>query len=133
MKRFTAFAAAGLLVLGLAAAAEASDRRGWYGKHRPVPQVSAVWSTPGFAFGFTLPGAWYPPRRAYRPPRKMWVSGYWERTRVWVPGRYERLDGPRDRHRHERYGRHERHERQDRRERQYSRWDRKRYGKHRYR
>jgi len=139
MKKFTAFVAAGLLVVGLAAAAEASGRRGGYGGHHPEPQVSAVWSTPGFAFGFTLPGPWYPPRRAYRPPRKVWVPGYWEKTRVWVPGRYDRFYGPRDRHRHDRhdrYGRHERHERYDRQDhdgRRYSKWERKRYGKYRYR
>jgi len=136
MKRFTAFAAAGLLVLGLAATVEASGRRGWYGNNRPEPRISAFWSVPGFAFSFAYPGVWYPPRRAYRPPPQAWVPGYWEKTRVWVPGRYERLDGDRDRHRHERrdrYGRGERHERGDRHGRQYTRREGRRYGKYRYR
>lgn len=136
MKKFTAFAAAGLLVVSLAATAEASGRRGYYERHNPEPRISAVWSTPGFAFGFSYPGVWYAPRRAYRPPPKVWVPGYWEKTRVWVLGRYDRLDRDRDRHRHDRYergGRGERRGRHERHERQYSRRDGKRYGNYRYR
>jgi len=138
MKHFTAIVAAGLLVLGLAATVEASGRRGYYERHSPEPRISAFWSAPGFAFGFSYPGAWYAPRRSYRPSRA-WVPGYWEKTRVWVPGRYERLEARRDRHRYDRQDHYERHERGgrgghgDRHDRQYSRREGRGYGKHRYR
>jgi hypothetical protein len=136
MKHFTVFVAAGLLAVGLAATAEASGRRGYYERHLPEPRISAFWSAPGFAFGFSYPGVWYAPRRAYRPPPRVWVPGYWEKTRVWVPGRYERFESGRNRHRHKHHDHYERGGRGghgDRHNRQYSRREGRRHGRYRYR
>jgi hypothetical protein len=113
MKRLAAVAVGGLLVFGLVSHAGASGRHGGYGRYRPEPGVAAVWTAPGFSFSIAYPGTWYPPRRYYRPPRKVWVPGYWKYTSPWVPGRYERLGRHGEDHRRYRWDRQHRHERHD--------------------
>jgi hypothetical protein len=94
MKTLTMLTAA-LLLLAAAAApltAEARSRGKHLDRHRHSETVlRADAYSPGFSISIAIPGSWAPPRKHYRPPRRVWAPGHWEYERVWVPGRYERV------------------------------------------
>jgi len=90
---------------GFAYASGRYDDRPWRREHhRDSGAFYGGGGYPGVSISFSFPVTYYEPyRRHYRPPRRVWVPGHWERMRAWAPGRTERHWGP---GRHGPYGRH---------------------------
>lgn len=95
MKRTIVFIAAAVFLLGMVDFSYASGRHGDRHRGRDHRHGESTWysryGNPGISIMFSFPGTVYRPyRRHYEPPRRVWVPGYWEYERVWIPGRVER-------------------------------------------
>ena len=87
MKRTIRILAVGIFIFGMAAPALSNQRHRPH-RRRPVPvwsDFSVRFGSPRFLIDITIPGS------PYYTPRRVWVPGYWEYVREWVPRRHERV------------------------------------------